>query len=61
MYKDSMSQTSNAATRYNDGNPETRTSQLRNAKVEESQIEQLAKSRFENLAPEIQAKLNTVV
>jgi hypothetical protein len=55
-----MSQTSNAATRYNDGNAEARTTQLRNAKVEEAQIEQLAKSRFENLAPEIQSKLNTV-
>lgn len=55
-----MSQTSTAATRYNDGNLEARTIQLRNAKVEEAQIEQLVKSRFENLAPDIQAKLNTV-
>lgn len=54
-----MSQTSTAA-RYNDGNPEARSTQLRNAKVEETQIEQLVKSRFENLAPDIQAKLNTV-
>jgi hypothetical protein len=54
-----MSQTSTAATRYNDGNPEARTIQLRNAKVE-AQIEQLVKSRFENLTPDIQAKLNTV-
>lgn len=55
-----MSQTSTAATRYNDGNPEARITQLRNAKVEEAQIEQLVKSRFENLKPEIQEKLNTV-
>ena len=51
---------STAATRYNDGNPEARTTQLRNAKIEEAQIEQLVKSRFENLAPDVQAKLNTV-
>lgn len=55
-----MSQTSTAATRYNDGNLEARTIQLRNPKVEEARIEQLVKSRFENLAPDIQAKLNTV-
>jgi hypothetical protein len=55
-----MSQTSTAATRYNDGNLEARTIQLRNAKVEEARIELLVKSRFENLAPDIQAKLNTV-
>lgn len=55
-----MSQTSNAANRYNDGNPEARTTQLRNAQVEEAQIPQLTKSRFENLAPEVQAKLNNV-
>jgi hypothetical protein len=39
-----MSQTSTAATRYNDGNLEARTIQLRNAKVEEARIEQLVKS-----------------
>ena len=55
-----MSQTSNAANRYNDANPEARTSQLRNAKVEEAQIGQLVHSRFENLKPEIQEKLNKV-
>jgi hypothetical protein len=55
-----MSQTSNAANRYNDANPETRTVQLRNAKVEEAQIAQLTKSRFENLSTDIQAKLNKV-
>ena len=56
----SMSQTSNAANRYNDGNTEARTTQLRNAKVEESQIGNLVGSRFESLTPEIQAKLNNV-
>ena len=55
-----MSQTSNAANRYNDGNPEARTTQLRNAQVEEAQIPQLTKSRFENLTVDIQAKLNNV-
>jgi hypothetical protein len=53
-----MSQTSTAATRYNDGNPEARTTQLRSAKVEEAQIQQLVKSRFENLSHNVQAKLN---
>jgi len=55
-----MIQISTAATSYNDGNPEARTTQLRNAKVEEAQILELAKSRFENLAADVQAKLNTV-
>ena len=55
-----MSQPSNAETRYNDGNSEARTAQLRNAKVEEGQIEQLVKSRFENLTPDVRAKLNNV-
>lgn len=55
-----MSQPSNAETRYNDGNSEARTTQLRNAKIEEGQIEQLVKSRFENLTPDIRAKLNNV-
>jgi len=54
-----MSQTPTVqATKYNDANAEVRTTQLRNAKVEEAQILQLVKSRFENLAPDIQAKLN---
>ena len=54
-----MSQTSTVqATKYNNANAEVRTTQLRNAKVEEAQILQLVKSRFENLAPDIQAKLN---
>ena len=60
MCIEGMSQTSNAATRYNDGNPEARTTQLRNAKVEEAQIPQLTKSRFENLSADVQAKLNNV-
>jgi len=55
-----MSQPSTAENRYNDANPEARTTQLRNAKVEEVQIGKLANSRFENLSPEIQAKLNSV-
>jgi hypothetical protein len=59
MRRDGMSQTP-AATRYNESNPEARITQLRNAKVEEAQIQEIVKSRFENLAPEIQAKLNTV-
>jgi len=52
-----MSQTTKA-TRYNDATPEARTTQLRNAKVEENQISELAKSKFESLSPEVQAKLN---
>jgi hypothetical protein len=55
-----MSQTSTVATRYNDGTPEVRTNQLRNAKVEEGRIAELAKSRFENLSTDIQGKLNNV-
>jgi len=53
-----MSQTSTAATRYNDGTPEVRTTQLRNANVEEGKIADLAKSRFESLSVDIQGKLN---
>jgi hypothetical protein len=36
-----------------------RKTQFRNAKAEEGRIERLVKSRFEDLTPEIQAKLNT--
>ena len=54
-----MSQTSTPASRYNDANAEVRTTQLRNAKVEEARIPELAKSRFEGLAAEIQNKLNS--
>ena len=59
-----MSQTSTAtptpATRYNDGNPEARTTQLRNAKVEEARIAELIKLRFEQLSTDVQGKLNSV-
>ena len=55
-----MSQTSTVATRYNDGTPEVRTTQLRNAKVEEGRIAELVKSRFESLSTDIQGKLNSV-
>lgn len=54
-----MSQTSTPASRYNDANAEVRTNQLRNAKVEEARIAELAKSRFEGLAVDIQNKLNS--
>ena len=56
-----MSQTSPtpAATRYNDGNPEARTTQLQSAKVEEGKIAELAKSKFEQLPSEVQSKLNS--
>lgn len=60
MRSGSMSQTSTAATRYNDGTPEVRTAQLRNAKVEEEKIAELAKSRFESLTTDVQGKLNSV-
>jgi len=59
MRSDGMSQTSTPATRYNDGNPEARTTQLRSAKVEEGKIVELAKSRFEQLSTDIQGKLNS--
>jgi len=59
MCSDDMSQTSTAATRYNDGNPEVRTTQLRNAKVEEGKIVEMTKSRFEQLSTDIQGKLNS--
>jgi hypothetical protein len=52
-----MSQTQ-AATKYNDANAETRTTLLRSAKVEEGQIASLAKSRFEALPKDVQDKLN---
>jgi hypothetical protein len=54
-----MSQTSTPASKYNDGNPEARTTQLQSAKVEEGRIAELAKSRFEQLPSEIQGKLNS--
>jgi len=54
-----MSQTSTVASRYNDGSSDARTSQLRNAKVEEGRIVELAKSRFEQLSTDVQGKLNS--
>lgn len=53
-----MSQTSTTAAKYNNGNVEARTSQLRNAKIEENQIANLVKSQFESLSSDVQAKLN---
>lgn len=44
--------------KYNDGNADARTTQLRAAKVEESQIANLVKSRFEQLPADAQSKLN---
>lgn len=52
-----MSQTQ-AETKYNEANAETRTSLLRAAKVEENQIATLAKSRFDALPKDVQDKLN---
>jgi hypothetical protein len=60
MCSDDMSNTSTPATRYNDGNPEARTTQLHSAKVEEGKIAEFAKSRFEQLPADIQSKLNGV-
>lgn len=56
-----MSQTQPNATKYNDGNTDARTNLLRTAKVEESQIATLAKSRFETLPKDVQEKLNAPV
>ena len=56
-----MSQAQTAATKYNDANADARTSLLRNAKIEESQIATLAKSKFETLPKDVQDKLNTPV
>lgn len=55
-----MSQTSTASNRYNEATPEVRKTQLRNAKVEEGRIADLANSRFESLSQDIQGKLNSV-
>jgi hypothetical protein len=46
-------------TTYNNGNAEERAKQLRNAKVEESQIQELSRVQFENLPQPVQEKLNT--
>lgn len=56
-----MSQTQPNATKYNDGSTDARTNLLRIAKVEESQIATLAKSRFETLPKDVQEKLNAPV
>jgi hypothetical protein len=53
-----MSQTQ-AATKYNEANADTRTSLLRAAKVDEGQIAALAKSRFDALPKDVQDKLNS--
>jgi len=45
-------------TTYNNANAEERTKQLRNAKVEESQIQELSRTQFENLPQPVQEKLN---
>ena len=49
------------ATKYNDANADVRTTLLRTAKVEESQIATLANSRFEALPKDVQDKLNSSV
>jgi hypothetical protein len=45
-------------TTYNSANAEERTKQLHNAKVEESQIQELSRTQFEKLPQPIQEKLN---
>jgi hypothetical protein len=44
---------------YNNANVEERTKQLRNAKVEESRIQEWSRTQFENLPQPVQEKLNT--
>jgi len=48
-------------TKYNDANADARTTLLRAAKIEESQIVTLAKSRFEALPKDVQDKLSSPV
>ena len=43
---------------YNNANAEERTKQLRNAKVEESRIQEWSTTQFENLPQPVQEKLN---
>jgi hypothetical protein len=43
---------------YNNANAEERTKQLRNAKVEESGIQEWSKTQFENLPQLVQERLN---
>jgi hypothetical protein len=45
-------------TTYNNANVEERTKQLHTAKVEESQIQELSRTQFENLPQPIQERLN---
>jgi hypothetical protein len=45
-------------TTYNNANTEERTKQLRNAKVEESRIQEWSRTQFENLPQPVQEKLN---
>jgi hypothetical protein len=45
-------------TTYDNANAEDRVKQLRSAKVEESQIQELSKTQFENLPQPVQEKLN---
>jgi hypothetical protein len=49
------------ATKYNNANADARTTLLRAAKVEESQIVTLANSHFEALPKDVQDKLNSTV
>ena len=46
-------------TSYNNANTEERAKQLRSAKVEEAQIQELSRKQFENLPQPVQEKLNT--
>lgn len=46
-------------TTYNNANAEERSKQLRNAKVEEAQIQELSRKPFENLPQPVQEKLNS--
>ena len=60
VYSNGMSQNTAASNKYNEATPDVRKIQLRNAKVEEAKITELANSRFEKLSPDIQGKLNSV-
>ena len=45
-------------TTYNNANAEERAKQLRDAKVEESKIQELSRTQFENLPQPVREKLN---
>jgi hypothetical protein len=45
-------------TTYNNANADERAKQLRAAKIEESQIQELSRTQFENLPQPVQEKLN---